>query len=152
MTLILLVALSLLVQGALGNIMCEQLPAEPCSFSIASNGRWCVLENYKSPADRKMDYECKTSQVAVDIMHEWIETDDCISAYALLLPCFTAKLCSPTSYYNCPNIVDLYFNLALGEEVLSSSVVSGSIGAAPMGSLSSGYHEIGYPPAQVPMY
>ncbi|KAF8010039.1 hypothetical protein BT93_J0877 [Corymbia citriodora subsp. variegata] len=184
MALILFVAFSLFVQGALGNIVCEQLPTELCSFSIASNGRRCVLENYVSPTDRKMEYECKTSQVDVDIMHEWIETDDCISACgvdresvgissdALLQPPFTAKLCSPACYYNCPNIVDLYFKLALGEgvylsdfcevqrsnpkrvmrEVQSCGAASILIGAAPTGSLSGGYYEIGYPPAQAPMY
>ncbi|KAI6668919.1 hypothetical protein NL676_003804 [Syzygium grande] len=131
-----------------------------------------------------MEYECKTSQVAVDIMREWIETDDCISACgvdresvgissdALLQPYFITKLCSPACYHNCPNIVYLYFNLALGEgvylsdlcevqhsnpkrvmrEVLSSDATSGPVGAAPMGSLSSGYYEIGYAPAQAPMY
>lgn len=110
-----------------GDIVCEQLPTELHLFSIASNGRRCILENYVSPTDRKLEYECKTSQVAVDIMHEWIETDDCINAYgvdresvgissdALLQPHFTAKLCSSARYLNCPNIVDLYFNLALGE-------------------------------------
>ncbi|XP_056161960.1 uncharacterized protein LOC115684136 [Syzygium oleosum] len=180
---ILFLAFSLFLQGALGDIVCEQLPAELCSFSIASNGRRCVLENYVSPTDGKMEYECKTSQVAVDIMHEWIETDDCIhacgvdresvgiSSDALLQPHFTAKLCSPACYYNCPNIVDLYFNLALAEgvylsdlckvqlsnpkrvmrEVRSSGAASGPMGAAPMGSLSGEYYEIGYAPAEAPM-
>ncbi|XP_030550714.2 uncharacterized protein LOC115755447, partial [Rhodamnia argentea] len=168
----------------LGDIVCEQLPTELCSFSIASNGRRCVLENYVSPTDRKMEYECKTSQVAVDIMHEWIETDDCtsacgvdresvgISSDALLQPHFTAKLCSTACYLNCPNIVDLYFNLALGEgvylanlcelqrrnpkrvmrEVQSSGAASGPISTAPKASHAGEYYEIGYAPAQAPMY
>ncbi|KAI6705536.1 hypothetical protein NL676_008498 [Syzygium grande] len=189
MALILFLAFSLFLQGALGitrgDIVCEQLPTDLCSFSIASNGRRCVLENYVSPMDRKTEYECKTSQVAVDIMQEWIETDDCIracgvdrqsvgiSSDALLQPHFTAKLCSPACYHNCPNIVDLYFNLALGEgvylsdlcdvqrsnpkramrEFRSNGAASGPVGTAPMGSLSAGehYYEIGYAPAEAPM-
>ncbi|XP_039169521.1 uncharacterized protein LOC120293821 [Eucalyptus grandis] len=87
------------------------------------NGRRCVLENYVSPTDGKMEYKCETSQVAVDTMHERIETDACgvdrksvgISSEALLQPRFTTELCSPTCYHNCPNNDDLYFNLALGE-------------------------------------
>ncbi|KAA8543800.1 hypothetical protein F0562_022023 [Nyssa sinensis] len=40
-----------------------------------------------------------------------------ISSDALLEPPFTAKLCSPACYLDCPNIVDLYHNLALAEGV-----------------------------------
>ncbi|KAL3750577.1 hypothetical protein ACJRO7_011557 [Eucalyptus globulus] len=184
MALILFLAFSFFLQGALGNIACEQLPTELCSFSIASNGRRCVLENYVSLMDGKMEYECKTSQVAVDIMHEWIETDDCIracgvdrqsvgiSSDALLQPSFTAKLCSPACYHNCPNIVDLYFNLALGEgvyladhcevqrsnpkrvmrEIRGAGIASGPMGDAPMGSLSGENYEIGDAPAEAPLY
>ncbi|KAB1224281.1 hypothetical protein CJ030_MR2G000913 [Morella rubra] len=62
-------------------------------------------------------------------MTEYIETDQCIrecgvdretvgiSSDALFEPQFTAKLCSPPCYQECPNIVDLYFNLAAGEGV-----------------------------------
>jgi hypothetical protein len=65
--------------------------------------------------------------VAVDILHEWIESNDCISARgidrltvgissdSLLEPQFTAKLCSDACFQVCPNVVDLYFNLALAE-------------------------------------
>ncbi|KAL3739435.1 hypothetical protein ACJRO7_020800 [Eucalyptus globulus] len=139
------------------------------------NGRRCVLENYVSPTDGKMEYKCETSQVAVDTMHEWIETDACgvdrksvgISSEALLQPRFTTKLCSPACYYNCPNIDDLYFNLVtisrisevqrsnlkrVMREVRSSGAASGPMGTAPMGSLSGEYYEIGYDPAEAPMY
>ncbi|XP_043715582.1 uncharacterized protein LOC122663976 [Telopea speciosissima] len=56
-----------------------------------------------------------------------METDQCIEACgldrislgissdSLLDSLFTQKLCSPLCYDNCPNIVDLYFNLAAGE-------------------------------------
>ena len=63
-------------------------------------------------------------------MADYIETDACvkacgvdrnsvgISSDALLEPQFTGKLCSPACYQNCPNIVDLYFNLAAGEGMI----------------------------------
>ncbi|KAI6706036.1 hypothetical protein NL676_008998 [Syzygium grande] len=164
MALILFLAFSLFLQGALGDIVCEQLPTELCSFSIASNGRRCVLENYMSPTDGKMEYECKTSQVAVDIMHEWIETDDCIhacgvvresvgiSSDALLQPHFTAKLCSPACVYLSDLCKVQRSNpKRVMREVRSSGTASGPMGAAPMGSLSGEYYEIGYAPAEAPM-
>ena len=97
-----------------------------CSYSIASSGKRCLLETYGS-SDGTMGYLCKTSEVVVKNMPEWIESDECVSACglerhsvgissdALLEPHFTSKLCSPTCYQNCPNILDLYSNLALGE-------------------------------------
>lgn len=60
-------------------------------------------------------------------MKDWIETDECvracgvdrnsvgISSDSLMESQFTAKLCSPACYQDCPNIIDLYFNLAAGE-------------------------------------
>ena len=74
-----------------------------------------------------VEYQCRTSEVFVEKMADYIETDACvkacgvdrnsvgISSDSLLEPQFTAKLCSPACYQNCPNIVDLYFNLAAGE-------------------------------------
>lgn len=65
--------------------------------------------------------------MAVDILHEWIESDDCISACgidrltvgissdSLLEPQFTAELYSGACFQLCTNVVDLYFNLALAE-------------------------------------
>ncbi|KAK3003377.1 hypothetical protein RJ639_018129 [Escallonia herrerae] len=62
-------------------------------------------------------------------MAEVIESDECVNACgvdrkavgissdSLLEPQFTAKLCSRACYQNCPNIVDLYYNLAMGEGV-----------------------------------
>lgn len=72
--------------------------------------------------------------MVVEKMADYIETDACvkacgvdrnsvgISSDALLEPQFTAKLCSPACYQNCPNIVDLYFNLAAGEGKISHSM------------------------------
>ncbi|CAI9759145.1 unnamed protein product [Fraxinus pennsylvanica] len=75
-----------------------------------------------------------------------------ISSDAVLDSQFTAKLCSPQCYQNCPNIVDLYYNLALGEgaflldlcksqrtnsrhsmaQIQSSGAALGPIAAGPM--------------------
>jgi hypothetical protein len=58
---------------------------------------------------------------------EWIESDECVRSCGLerisfglstdLLLDFqsTAMLCSPECVNNCPNIIDLYINLAAGE-------------------------------------
>ncbi|KAE8690431.1 laccase-7 [Hibiscus syriacus] len=78
---------------------------------------------------RKVEYQCRKSEVVVERMTEYIETDKCvgacgadrnsvgISSDALLDSQFTAKLCSTACYQKCPNIVDLYFNLAAAEGV-----------------------------------
>lgn len=112
--------------GFLGEVICEDLPTDICSFSVASSGKRCLLENYAAK-DGKVGYQCRTSEVVVERMAEYIETDECVSACgvdrnsvgissdSLLEPQSTAKLCSPSCYQNCPNIVDLYFNLADGE-------------------------------------
>ncbi|CAK9166250.1 unnamed protein product [Ilex paraguariensis] len=128
LSLILFFACSLFLQGSLGEIICEDLPTDVCAFSIASSGKRCLLENYATK-DGKVAYQCRTSEVVVGGMAEYIETDECVSACgvdrntvgissdALLEPQFTAKLCSAACYQNCPNIVHLYFNLAAGEGV-----------------------------------
>ncbi|KAL0317790.1 UNVERIFIED_CONTAM: hypothetical protein Sangu_2193300 [Sesamum angustifolium] len=62
-----------------------------------------------------------------DKLKNWIETDACIDACgldrsalgissdSLLESRFVSKLCSQQCYHGCPNVVDLYFNLAAGE-------------------------------------
>ncbi|KAM3288032.1 hypothetical protein CQW23_24279 [Capsicum baccatum] len=127
-SMILFFACTLFLQGALGEITCENLPTNVCSFSISSSGKRCLLENSANEVG-KMEYQCKTSEVMVGNIREYIETDECVNACgvdrnsvgissdALLEPLFTAKLCSRPCYQNCPNIVDLYFNLAAGEGV-----------------------------------
>ncbi|KAL1545580.1 hypothetical protein AAHA92_22287 [Salvia divinorum] len=128
MSLIIFFASSLLVQGILGELICENLTSNLCTFAIASSGKRCVLENYRNE-EGSVEYTCKTSEVVVERMSGYIETDQCIKACgvdrgfvgissdAFLTPGFTASLCSPSCYQNCPNIVDLYFNLAAGEGV-----------------------------------
>ncbi|KAG6437147.1 hypothetical protein SASPL_102058 [Salvia splendens] len=127
-SLIIFFASSLLIQGILGELICENLPTNLCAFAIATSGKRCVLENYRNE-EGSVEYTCKTSEVVVERMSGYIETDQCvkacgvdrgfvgISSDAFLAPEFTASLCSPSCYQNCPNIVDLYFNLAAGEGV-----------------------------------
>ncbi|PIA54502.1 hypothetical protein AQUCO_00900803v1 [Aquilegia coerulea] len=124
----LFLSLSIFLHGALGEIVCENLPKNLCAFSIASSGKRCLLENYSSK-DGKVEYQCKTSEVVVEKMADWMESDECVkscgvdrnavgfSSDSLLEPQSTDKICAPACYQNCPNIVDLYFNLAAGEGV-----------------------------------
>ncbi|CAK9164263.1 unnamed protein product [Ilex paraguariensis] len=126
MALILFLVLSAFLQGALGEIICEELGVGMCSFSVASSGKRCLLETYEAN-DGSMGLQCKTSEVVAENKREWIESDECINACgaerksvgissdSLLDPKFTSKLCSRPCYQNCPNIVDLYYSLALGE-------------------------------------
>nr|GME01918.1 Zinc finger protein [Ipomoea batatas] len=119
---------SLLIHVTLGEIICEELGVNVCAFSIASSGKRCLLEN-SATGDGKVEYQCKTSEVFVRKMAEHIESDECVNACGadrnsvgissdcLLDSMFIAKLCSPACYQNCPNIVDLYFNMAAGEGV-----------------------------------
>ncbi|KAL2508347.1 PAR1 protein [Forsythia ovata] len=123
---IIFLAFTLFLQGSVGELVCEELPVGLCSFSIASSGKRCLLETYASN-DGIVDFQCKTSEMVAINLHEYIEADEClsscgvdrksigISSDSLLDAQFTAKLCSPQCYHNCPNIVDLYYNLALGE-------------------------------------
>ncbi|PRQ43051.1 hypothetical protein RchiOBHm_Chr3g0464231 [Rosa chinensis] len=76
-----------------------------------------------------MDKQCRTSEVVVDKMAEYIETDECvkacgvdrdavgISSDAFLEPHFLNKLCTRDCYEKCSNLVELYLNLAAGEGV-----------------------------------
>lgn len=62
-----------------------------------------------------------------DDVREYIESDDCIrscgldrnsigiSSDALLDPFSVSKICSSACFHNCPNILDLYHNLAMAE-------------------------------------
>ncbi|BBH06223.1 PAR1 protein [Prunus dulcis] len=78
----------------------------------------CLLETM-AKKDGSIEYQCRTSEVLVQGVAEYIETDQCvkacgidrksvgISSDALLEPQFMTKLCSPTCYQKCPNIVEL---------------------------------------------
>ncbi|XP_006358727.1 uncharacterized protein [Solanum tuberosum] len=121
-----------------GEIVCEDLSVGLCAYSVASSGKRCSLESYES-IEGTRGYQCKTSEVLVsniDITN-LIESDECISACgadrnslgissdSLLESTFTSKLCSQQCNQKCPNIVDLYYNLALGEGVYLPSFCKG---------------------------
>ncbi|CAN0854642.1 hypothetical protein LINGRAHAP2_LOCUS5961 [Linum grandiflorum] len=84
------------------------------------------MENYIS-RNGVVKYQCETSEVVVDKMKDMIESDECIkscgldrntvgiSSDYLLTRKFVSKLCSGPCFQSCPNIVDLYSNLALAE-------------------------------------
>ncbi|XP_071687332.1 uncharacterized protein [Rutidosis leptorrhynchoides] len=111
-----------------GAIICEDLTNNNCSFAISSSGKRCVLEDFQDTKG-KVAYQCRTSEVMVENMAGYIETNECvracgvnrnatgISSDALLDKHSVVTLCSPACYQHCPNIVDLHFNLAIGEGV-----------------------------------
>uniref|UniRef100_A0A1D1YII9 tRNA modification GTPase MnmE n=1 Tax=Anthurium amnicola TaxID=1678845 RepID=A0A1D1YII9_9ARAE len=119
--------LTFFLQGVLGGtITCERLSQTACAFAVSSAGARCVLEKQIGRGGSE-EYVCRTSAIRAARLSGWIETDDCveacgvdraslgISSDSLLESRFTQKLCSPRCYQACPNIVDLYFNLAAGE-------------------------------------
>ncbi|XP_010908211.1 uncharacterized protein [Elaeis guineensis] len=124
----LLLSLFLHLPSTSAGVVCEDLPQDLCAFAISSSSKRCVLESTQH-SGRPTEYQCRTSEVVVERMSDWIETDECvracgadrnsvgISSDSLLEPQFTEKLCSPACHENCPNIIDLYFNLAAGEGV-----------------------------------
>ncbi|KAK7391367.1 hypothetical protein VNO78_19783 [Psophocarpus tetragonolobus] len=121
-------AFSLALQATLGGIECEHLRQEKCSLAVSSGGKRCVLEKRIKRSGEEA-YTCRTSEIEADKLKDHIETDECIEACgldrmslgissdSLLDSSFTHKLCSPHCYHCCPNVVDLYFNLAAGEGV-----------------------------------
>ncbi|KAH7854869.1 hypothetical protein Vadar_018589 [Vaccinium darrowii] len=88
----------------------------------------CVLEKSVKRCGEE-SYTCRASEIEADKLKDWVETDQCIDACglertvlgissdSLLEAHFLQKLCSTQCYDSCPNIVDLYFNLAAGEGV-----------------------------------
>jgi len=121
------------LRGVYGVMVCEKLPMQVCAFSVASSRTRCVLEK-SILRDGDVQYECQSSDVIAEEIGERIETEECIKACgvermavgmssdALMEGGFTRKLCSPQCYNNCPNIVDLYFNLAAGEGIYLPSL------------------------------
>ncbi|KAF2593076.1 hypothetical protein F2Q70_00043843, partial [Brassica cretica] len=105
------------------DIVCENLPTNMCAFSISASGKRCLLET----ANVAREYTCRTSAVEVEGIVNHVESDECVSACgvdrktvgissdAMMEAGFAAKLCSPACLNYCPNILDLYFNLAAGE-------------------------------------
>ncbi|CAN6351330.1 unnamed protein product [Urochloa humidicola] len=129
-------SMSLLLSSALGaRVVCEQLAAGQCAFAVSSASRRCVLESTHC-AGRPTAYECRTSGVVVEDarLAGTVETDRCvracgvdratvgISSDSLLDPRVAGAVCSPACLQGCPNIVDLYANLAAGEGVAFSEL------------------------------
>ena len=118
--------------GGVGGTTCENLNKDTCAFAVSSSGKRCVLEKHVRRSGEEA-YVCRTSEIEADKVKDWVESDQCIEACGLdrkslgissdsLLECgFTRKLCSTQCYNGCPNIVDLYFNLAAGEGNLQTS-------------------------------
>lgn len=108
-------------------VICEELPQDLCAYAVSSSSKRCVLESTYQGSGKPAEYQCRTSEVVVERIKDHVETDRCvkacgvdrnsvgISSDALLEPQFAGKLCSPECHQNCPNIIDLYFNLAAGE-------------------------------------
>lgn len=125
----LLILLSIAAHGVHSAFLtCEELPAEVCAFSVSSTGNRCVLEKALM-LDGTLQFQCQSSVVVAEKLAEWIESEECINACglermavgmstdSLLEPEFSGKLCSSECRNNCPNIVDLYVNLAAGEGI-----------------------------------
>uniref|UniRef100_A0A803PQD6 PAR1 protein n=1 Tax=Cannabis sativa TaxID=3483 RepID=A0A803PQD6_CANSA len=119
---------ALCLQGTLGGVTCEELEQDTCAFAVSSVGKRCVLEKHVKRSGEEA-YTCRTSDIEADKLKDIIETDHCIKACgldrktlgissdSLLESHFTNQLCSPSCHNSCPNVVDLYFNLAAGEGV-----------------------------------
>ncbi|KAJ4849080.1 hypothetical protein Tsubulata_045234 [Turnera subulata] len=125
-----LITICILPTTTLGEeIRCEELGRDRCGYAISSTGKRCVLEKHLKMRSGEEVYTCRTSEIEADHLRNWIESDHCINACgldrtslgissdSLLDSTFTHRLCSPHCYQACPNIVDLYFNLAAAEGV-----------------------------------
>ncbi|KAL0907666.1 hypothetical protein M5K25_022089 [Dendrobium thyrsiflorum] len=127
--LFLFIASALFFSGVLGGITCEQLDSSKCAFAVSSSGLRCVLEKNVRGGGREVEYSCRNSGVAATDVADWIETDECVAACGLDRNTvgissdylanrrFQRRLCSPECFDSCPNVVDLYANVAAGEDV-----------------------------------
>lgn len=107
-------------------VKCENLDKDTCAFAVSSTGKRCVLEQSIKRSGIEA-YTCRSSEIEADKVTNIIESDECIKACgldrkslgissdALLESKLTKKLCSVKCLTQCPNVVDLFFNLAAGE-------------------------------------
>ncbi|KAH7287516.1 hypothetical protein KP509_32G059500 [Ceratopteris richardii] len=121
------------IEPVQGTIECEELPIEECAFAVSSSGARCVLEKQVT-SHAAPQFKCQTSIIMAERPLEWIESEDCIqtcglqrmsvglSTDALLERDFTRRLCFSQCRRNCPNINDLYTNLAAEEGIDLPSV------------------------------
>ncbi|PPD92469.1 hypothetical protein GOBAR_DD10625 [Gossypium barbadense] len=121
-----------------------QATLDTCTYPVSSAGKRCVLEKHVKRSGED-EFTCRTSEIEDDKINNWIEIDKCVKACrlgrksfgilsdSLLKSRFTEMLCSPQCYNSCPNVADLYFNLAAGErantqrglaEIRSSGIVA----------------------------
>ncbi|CAN8302183.1 unnamed protein product [Cochlearia groenlandica] len=121
--------LAIYLQTALGHeVKCENLDKDTCAFAVSSTGKRCVLEKSVKRSGFEV-YTCRSSEIETNKVTNMIESEECIkscgldrtsfgiSSDALLESRFTQKLCSVQCLNQCPNVVDLFFNLAAGEGV-----------------------------------
>ncbi|KAJ0981118.1 hypothetical protein J5N97_009373 [Dioscorea zingiberensis] len=134
-----LVALVVCMHGVQGTmITCEHLDSSMCAFAVSASRTRCLLEKHVLGRGRQELLHCRTSDIeAGKYFSNYVETDECINACgldrntigissdSLMETHFTQKLCSPQCYNACPNIVDLYFNLAAGEGLFLPKVCAG---------------------------
>ncbi|KAI5054818.1 hypothetical protein GOP47_0029963 [Adiantum capillus-veneris] len=118
--------LGLALPCSLAHIVCEELGIYECAFAVASSGARCILETNIS-LENGVQFECKTSSVIVTPFADWIETAECLLLCGLdrltigISTDFVGDLglqemiCSSMCQRNCPNIVDIFSNLAIGE-------------------------------------
>ncbi|KAH0452496.1 hypothetical protein IEQ34_019795 [Dendrobium chrysotoxum] len=130
----LFIASALFFSCVLGGITCEQLDSSKCAFAVSSSGLRCVLEKNVGGGGREVEYSCRNSGVAATDVADWIETDECVEACGLgrntigissdylVNRRFQRRLCSSECYDSCPNVVDLYANVAAGEGVSLSKL------------------------------
>ncbi|KAJ7969946.1 PAR1 protein [Quillaja saponaria] len=141
---ILAVLVVFLVQGTLGELICEHLSHDTCAFAVSSAGKRCVLEKHVKRSGEEA-YTCKTSEIEADKLNDYVETEQCIQACglerkslgissdSLLESAFRQKLCSTQCYKSCPNVIDLFFNLAAGEGVFLPKLCEAQEGNARRG-------------------
>ncbi|AED96208.1 photoassimilate-responsive protein PAR-like protein [Arabidopsis thaliana] len=124
-----MILLAIYSQTTFGDdVKCENLDENTCAFAVSSTGKRCVLEKSMKRSGIEV-YTCRSSEIEANKVTNIIESDECIKACgldrkalgissdALLESQFTHKLCSVKCLNQCPNVVDLYFNLAAGEGV-----------------------------------
>ncbi|KAH7278929.1 hypothetical protein KP509_38G064900 [Ceratopteris richardii] len=111
-------------------LQCEELQVEDCAFAVSSSGARCVLETNVAK-DGSVELECQTSQV-VTSEERWRgrkESAECVEWCGLdrkwigLSSDFLSehewhkRICEPSCYLNCPNIVDFFSSVADAEGV-----------------------------------
>ncbi|CAI9778732.1 unnamed protein product [Fraxinus pennsylvanica] len=167
MKVIIFLAFALFLQGALGVLVCEELPVGLCSFSVTSSGKRCLLETYFVFYNVKFDsltgeLDCEELPIGLCsfsiafsgkrcLLETYASNDGttdfkCRTSEVLQLTCTSILRLmnvSPTSYAHhnvTRNVITLliFTTIWLWGKMQSSSVALGSIAAA--GSMSTVAH------------